>query len=227
MSKYDIDEAAYSTKLKSAKPSVVKIVHDPFKVVSDGELSTLLKLLNDPVNPVSVTKSRWSGFTLLHRAASQGNTDIVQVLLERGARINERTVWGWHTPLHLALSNGWDETAKFLINAGADIHAKNKDGDDMCDYAVKRGYKILGNEFRVIAANLESQRKLKERRIRAAEASRKNELAELETRAAEQAAAAAAAAAATATATPTAVATATSTAPEAKGSPKQKHKKKS
>ena len=166
--------------MKMAKPSVVHIVHDPFKVVADGDLRTLCKMLEDPVAPLNVNKARWSGFSLLHRAAVQGCTDICQVLIENGARINERTIWGWHTPLHLALANGWDETAKYLIIAGADIHALNKDKENMCAFAEKRGYKILAREFDSIAQKLEGNRRLKERRERAAELSKKNaELAAL------------------------------------------------
>jgi hypothetical protein len=171
---YNIDEDAYKKKLSNAGKSVVKIVLDPFKVVSDGDLTNLCKLLEDPENPVSINKTRWSGFTLLHRAASQGHTDICQVLLEYGARINQRTIWGWHPPLHLALANGWEETARYLISAGANIHEKNKDKEDMCDFAIKRGYKTLGNEFRSTAIKLESARKMKERKIRALEISRRN-----------------------------------------------------
>lgn len=171
---YNVNEDAYNTKMKSAKPSVVHIVHDPFKVVADGDLRTLCKMLEDTEAPLNVNKSRWSGFSLLHRAAVQGCTDICQVLIENGARINERTIWGWHTPLHLALANGWDETAKYLIIAGADIHAKNKDKENMCAFAEKRGYKILAREFEAIALKLEGNRRLKERRERAAELSKKN-----------------------------------------------------
>jgi len=177
---FNINEDAYNTKIKTAKPSVVHIVHDPFKVVADGDLRTLCKMLEDPIAPLNVNKARWSGFSLLHRAAVQGCTDICQVLIENGARINERTVWGWHTPLHLALANGWDETAKYLIIAGADIHAVNKDKENMCAFAEKRGYKLLAREFDSIAQKLEGNRRLKERRERAAELSKKNaELAAL------------------------------------------------
>jgi hypothetical protein len=176
---YNINEDAYNKKLKQAKPSAIKIELDPFKVVSDGDLANLYKLLDDENDPISVNKTRWSGFTLLHRAASQGFTDICQVLIEYGARINQRTIWGWHTPLHLALANGWEETAKFLIKAGANIHELNKDKETMCDFAIKRGYKTLGQEFKSTAEKLESQRKMEERKIRAIETSKKNaEIAE-------------------------------------------------
>ena len=180
MLNYNVNEDAYTTKLRTAKPSVVKVIHDPFKAVAEGDIRTLRKLLDDPENPLNVNKGRWSGFSLLHRAASQGCTDICQILLENGARLNERTTWGWHTPLHLALANGWEETAKFLITAGADIDAKNKSKEDMCAYAAKRGYKLLASEFGPIARKLEGMRKLKERNARAIEVSKRNtELAAL------------------------------------------------
>ena len=136
---YNINAEAYAAKMGGAKPSVVTIAHDPFKVVSDGDLETLIKLLDNAEDPVNVNKIRWSGFSLLHRACSQGHTDLVQVLVENGAKINQRSIWGWHTPLHLALSNGWEETSRYLVSAGADIHAVNKEKETACEYAIKRG----------------------------------------------------------------------------------------
>lgn len=154
---------------KKAGPSVIKVIHEPFKVVSDGNVDLLIRLLNDEENPLQVNMSRWSGFSLLHRAASLGHTDICQVLLEAGARMNERSVWGWHTALHLAVANGWEECAKFLVTEGANIHAVNKEGLDCCDYAEKRGYRDLAREFRPAMQRLEGIRKLREKKLRAAE----------------------------------------------------------
>ena len=44
----------------------------------------------------------------------------------------------------------------------------------MCDFAIKRGYKTLGSEFRNTAQKLESARRMRERKMRAMEVSRKN-----------------------------------------------------
>ena len=165
------EEAKYD--LSKAKPSVIKVVHEPFKVVADGNVNLLIRMLNDEENPLRVNTARWSGFTLLHRAASQGYTEICEVLLEAGAKLNERSIWGWHTPLHLALANGWEECAKFLVTAGANIHSLNKDGLDCCDYAEKRGYRHLASEFRPQMIRLEGIRKIREKKERAAENQRK------------------------------------------------------
>ena len=155
--------------LSKAKTSVIKIVHDPFKVVSDGDVEVLLDLIQHPENPLNVCKTRWSGMSLLHRAASQGWTDCCAVLIEHGAKLNEKSIWGWYTPLHMALGNGWEDTAKFLVEVGADIHARNKDREDCCDYAIRKGYKHLGQEFRPIMERMETQRLLKQRKMRAEE----------------------------------------------------------
>ncbi len=165
------EEARYD--LAKAKPSIIKVVHEPFKVVADGNVDLLIRLLNDEEKPLRVNTARWSGFTLLHRAASMGYSEVCEILLEAGAKLNERSIWGWHTPLHLALGNGWEECAKSLVTAGANIHALNKEGLDCCDYAEKRGYRHLATEFRPQMVRLEGIRKIKEKKERAAENQRK------------------------------------------------------
>lgn len=50
-----------------------------------------------------VNSIKWSGWTLLHRAAEMGRADIVTLLLEHGADPNQYSTWGWQTPLHMAL----------------------------------------------------------------------------------------------------------------------------
>jgi ankyrin repeat protein len=167
---FDDDEELHDKyDTKKSGPSVIKVVHEPFKVVSDGNIDLLQRLLNDEEKPLEVNKSRWSGFTLLHRAASQGQTDVCQVLLDAGANLNERSIWGWHSALHLAVGNGWEDCGKFLVSAGANIHAKNKEGMDCCEYAEKKGYREMSREFRPAMQRLEGIRKLKEKKARAAE----------------------------------------------------------
>jgi ankyrin repeat protein len=163
------EEEQANYDLSKAKPSIIKVVHEPFKVVADGNVNLLIRMLNDEERPLRVNTARWSGFTLLHRAASQGYTEVCEILLEAGAKLNERSIWGWHTPLHLALANGWEECAKFLVSSGANIHALNKEGLDCCDYADKRGYRLLAKEFRPQMVRLEGIRKIREKKMRAAE----------------------------------------------------------
>ncbi len=118
------------------------INYDIFACVRDGDLDIIKKLL-DKDNNNMINQTRWSGWTLLHRAAEQGQTDVCEELLKRGARINQQTIRGWLTPLHCAVGNGWKETAFFLIDMGAKTDIKNKAGLTMVEYALKQGYKDL------------------------------------------------------------------------------------
>lgn len=94
-----------------------------------------------------VQKSRWSGWTLLHRAAERGHTDVCEVLLDRGAKVNGRTALGWYTPLHICLANGWTDTADMLVTRGADIYAQSKYKETPVQYASKRGYQDISHQF--------------------------------------------------------------------------------
>ncbi len=92
----------------------IELIIDPFKAVRIGDANLLRKLL---VENESLTKARWSGWSLLHRAAETGQTAICELLIvEFGADINARSVRGWHTPLHLSLANGHRETALLLVS---------------------------------------------------------------------------------------------------------------
>jgi len=86
-------------------------------------------------------KSRWSGWTLLHRAAERGHTQLCQLLISNGAKINARTAMGWYTPMHICLANGWVDTAEVLVNLGGDLYAKSKHGETPAQYGIKRGFR--------------------------------------------------------------------------------------
>lgn len=146
--------------------SVIHVTHDPFALVKEGNLSVLERMIQR--EDLNVNLARWSGFTLLHRAATEGQTDVCDLLITHGARINQRSVWGWYTPLHLALANGYEDTAKYLIEKGANVRALSKYREDCCDYAVKRGYKELAAEFRMRMARLETAQLAEAKRIKAA-----------------------------------------------------------
>lgn len=150
-------------KDKSGKGSKIPVTHDVFTAVKEGNLAVLNRMIDEGLN---VNKCRWSGFSLLHRACSEGQTDVCQVLIEAGAKVNERSVWGWYTPLHIALANGWQHTAAWLITQGADCHIKSKSGDDCCDYAARRGFKELASDFRVKMMKLDMMQRVKERNAR-------------------------------------------------------------
>ncbi len=60
-------------------------------------------------------------FNALHAAASGGNEDVINYLLEQGLDINAQTPTGW-TPLFIAARDGQAEAAKLLIFRGANLN---------------------------------------------------------------------------------------------------------
>ena len=65
--------------------------------------------------------------TLLHKAASGGYDDIVDILLSRGADPNSSDING-ATALHYAAKHGHCSVGLFLLTCGADINAQKVDG---------------------------------------------------------------------------------------------------
>ena len=68
-----------------------------------------------------------NGDSALHRAASQGFTAYVRLLLDAGAEPNFQAI-DRTTPLHTASYNGHVPAAKLLIAAGANLEASNQRG---------------------------------------------------------------------------------------------------
>lgn len=68
---------------------------------------------------VVMTRTSHHGWTMLHMAASGGNTRMVQLLIERGATVNAQNTFG-KTSLHYAASKGHKEIVEKLLEHHAD-----------------------------------------------------------------------------------------------------------
>ncbi len=90
----------------------------------DGDLGKLRAMLDK--DPTLVNKKWEYGWTVLHRASVFGHTDIMRLLIERGADVNAKDV-RWRTPAHDA---AWSRCASaaplhVLVLAGSEIDARN------------------------------------------------------------------------------------------------------
>ena len=77
--------------------------------------------------------------TALHKAASGGYNDIVQLLLSKGASIEAPNYYN-HTPLHHAAWCGHTSTVELLLSKGASIEAMDKDNDTPLHLAALYGH---------------------------------------------------------------------------------------
>lgn len=82
------------------------------------------------------------GFSPLHWACFAGRTTIVDMLLNRGARINA-TNMGDDTALHLAASHGHIECVNLLLKNKADVNVLNEHGNTPLHYACFWGYQDI------------------------------------------------------------------------------------
>uniref|UniRef100_A0A669DE81 Scaffold protein ILK n=1 Tax=Oreochromis niloticus TaxID=8128 RepID=A0A669DE81_ORENI len=74
------------------------------------------------------------GFSPLHWACREGRSNVVDMLIMRGARINVMNR-GDDTPLHLAASHGHRDIVGKLIQCKADTNAVNEHGNTPLHYA--------------------------------------------------------------------------------------------
>jgi ankyrin repeat protein len=93
-----------------------------------GCLATVEKELSSGVHVDLLDSDILAGDTALMHAALLGHTDIVKLLLNRGADVNLVGRYG-NTPLTLAARDGHAEILQLLLDRGANVHHVNKMGD--------------------------------------------------------------------------------------------------
>jgi ankyrin repeat protein len=104
-----------------------------------GENAMMMAALNDDLTIVNLLIAKDAevnkkGWTPLHYAATNGNDDIVTVLLDHSAYIDAGSPNGT-TPLMMAARGGHLSTVKLLLDQGADLRVKNSIGLTAVDFA--------------------------------------------------------------------------------------------
>jgi ankyrin repeat protein len=99
--------------------------------VDDNDVEKVVQLLDAGANPN--WKNEYGSTTLL-AAFSQGNGKIIQLLIDRGASINEIDEKGinydridYKTALHIAAKIGLANVVKILLENGADVNHEGSD----------------------------------------------------------------------------------------------------
>src|SRR5262245_45671445 len=93
------------------------------------------------------------GLTALILAAREGDIESAQLLLDKGANVNQVTEYGW-SPLLTATNNRHYKLAEYLIGRGADVNLANK-GNWTPLYLATDNRNIEGGDFPVPKPDLD------------------------------------------------------------------------
>nr|WP_253309278.1 ankyrin repeat domain-containing protein [Rickettsia endosymbiont of Ceutorhynchus assimilis] len=98
--------------------------------VQDGDFEKVKDLVSRgaSLDAANIDAQDKDGKTPLHFAAQEGNLDMVQFFLNRGANIKAKDMYGW-TPLHFASAYGKFDVVKFFLDSNINIRAKDRYGD--------------------------------------------------------------------------------------------------
>lgn len=89
-----------------------------------GEEDITAYLLSDEINE-DPSLARNNNFTPLHSAAMGGHTEVVKLLIEKGANVNVQTNPQGYAPIHSACFGGHLGTIRLLVKNGADLSLQN------------------------------------------------------------------------------------------------------
>ncbi len=107
-----------------------------FKLIENNDpqhVKTLIETNKDAIKKI-INVGDNNGVTPLHWAVAHKNTEMSQLLIDNGAKVNTPDKNG-DTPLHYAVLKDDVKMVKLLIKNGADINALNNDKDTPLDLA--------------------------------------------------------------------------------------------
>jgi ankyrin repeat protein len=134
-------------------------------IVDAGDVKKIEKILQK--NPKLVNKKGEFGWTPLYKAAFNGNREVAELLIAKGANVNALDSKG-SSPLHISASskdvvfnknilNGRIEVAKILLSKGAPIDAKDNNGSTALHIAAREGSQRIAELLIVEGADVNAR----------------------------------------------------------------------
>ncbi|DAZ95073.1 TPA: hypothetical protein N0F65_002967 [Lagenidium giganteum] len=112
------------------------------EVVAKGNVAEVMDHLASTPNAVELSCKTSNGQSALHIAASRGYNQIVTLLLDRGADVNEQTNDG-ASALYLACENNREMAAKILLRHRARVNLSTQSGMQAIHAATKQGHSTI------------------------------------------------------------------------------------
>jgi ankyrin repeat protein len=112
----------------TAPPAIVK-------AAQKGNVDAVRSLLESDVDPDAAHQ----GLTALHIAVGQGQTEMVELLLEKGANVDARQQ-AQATPLHIAASTGNEAIVRLLLAREPEVNAQDHKGRTPLMAAASNGH---------------------------------------------------------------------------------------
>jgi ankyrin repeat protein len=117
-----------------------------FLAVIEGKADDVIRCLKNVDVRIDIDKHNFAGASPLHLAAAYGHVDVLNLLLSRGAKVDNRTSGkkAGATPLIMAAMQGKLETVKALVAANADRKHKYEN-KTAADWAHERTHHVVKN----------------------------------------------------------------------------------
>lgn len=128
-----------------------------FRSVTDGRVEIVREGLSR--NPAWANAELFMGIRPVYRAAVLGREEVLALLIEAGADVNQTTKRGTHA-MHAAAQNGHLGILEKLILAGAEIDPVNELGETPLILAVRYGHPKVVERLLAKGASLKSRDRL-------------------------------------------------------------------
>ncbi len=108
----------------------------PFDLAARNGHAGIVKLLLDAGASLDNLKARYD-WTPLINAAWSGQKDLVELLIQKGIDVNQKTSGGWSSALGAA-NKGYIDILRLLLAHGADVNEKDRFGWSLLHYATDK-----------------------------------------------------------------------------------------
>lgn len=125
----------------------------------DEALERVKALLDRDPAQLNARDEKNDGVTLLHLAVQEGQTNILEFLLSRGARLDIKDNNNY-TPLHWAVMLGFKDIARMLISNGADVNDRGLNSMTPLHDAAYNGHQEIAKMLIANGAKLDARDEL-------------------------------------------------------------------